>query len=83
MAAASIVSWLCGLASAALPISIATLAAFMGALVLCWLQVGRDVLTARSIASLGPYAINKISLYRRMLSRRHDLQWIRTDRGRG
>jgi cellulose synthase/poly-beta-1,6-N-acetylglucosamine synthase-like glycosyltransferase len=83
MAAASIVGRLCGLASAGLPISMAALAAFMGALVLCWLQVGRDVLPAGSIASFASYAVNKISLYRRMLSRRHDLQWIRTDRGRG
>jgi cellulose synthase/poly-beta-1,6-N-acetylglucosamine synthase-like glycosyltransferase len=66
--------------SAALVVSTANLLVFLLAAFLAWLKCGRDVLPPRAIWSIAPYVFGKLGLYRRILSRRTDAQWIRTDR---
>jgi cellulose synthase/poly-beta-1,6-N-acetylglucosamine synthase-like glycosyltransferase len=81
LVAASALGRMLGLASAALPFSAAVLGAYVGALLLCWLNFGRDVLPAASILSIAYYVAGKFPLYNQIFCRGQDLRWIRTDRG--
>jgi cellulose synthase/poly-beta-1,6-N-acetylglucosamine synthase-like glycosyltransferase len=71
-----------GLSSAAMPISAASLLAFLTGVLLSWLKYGRDILPPGAILSVPRYMIGKLPLYRQILSRKSDSQWIRTDRGK-
>jgi glycosyltransferase involved in cell wall biosynthesis len=71
---------LLGLSSAALLVSTTSLATFAGGVFLSWLKYGRDILPPRAIWLIGAYAIGKLPLYSRILSRKSGGQWIRTDR---
>jgi cellulose synthase/poly-beta-1,6-N-acetylglucosamine synthase-like glycosyltransferase len=69
-----------GLPSTALTISAANLSAYTIAVMLCWLKFGRDILPLSSISSVATYAIDKLPLYRQIVSRNGNSEWIRTDR---
>lgn len=69
-----------GLSSVAKPISIAAVSALMLAIFLGWLRCGRDVLPAKAALSIVPYVAGKFGIYGRILSRRSDARWIKTDR---
>jgi cellulose synthase/poly-beta-1,6-N-acetylglucosamine synthase-like glycosyltransferase len=71
---------LAGVSHAAFAVSAASMAALAIAVLLSWWKVGRDVLPPRAILSVLPYVARKIPLYRQILSRGDDAQWIRTDR---
>jgi hypothetical protein len=53
---------------------------FIVAIFLAWLKCGRDVLPARTMFSIAPFVIEKLGLYRQILSGKADAQWDRTDR---
>ena len=65
----------------ALFISTACLVALTVAVFLAWLKHGRDVLPANRLILIAGYILEKLPLYRQLLSRRTDPLWIRTDRG--
>jgi hypothetical protein len=69
-----------GLSSVAMPISIAAVSALMLAVFLAWLKCGRDVLPAKAALSIVPSVVGKLGIYGRILSRRLDARWIKTDR---
>ena len=69
-----------GLSSVPLIISTATLLGFIVAIALAWLKCGRDVLPASRILSIAPFVIEKLGLYRQILSGKSAAQWDRTDR---
>ena len=69
-----------GLSSVAMPISIAAVSALMLAIFLAWLKCGRDVLPIEATLSIVPYVVGKLGVYGRILSRRLDARWIKTDR---
>jgi cellulose synthase/poly-beta-1,6-N-acetylglucosamine synthase-like glycosyltransferase len=69
-----------GLGYAALFLSAASMLAFALSLLLCWLKCGRDILPLNSFRSIVPYFKAKLVIYPKMLSRRRQSQWIRTDR---
>jgi cellulose synthase/poly-beta-1,6-N-acetylglucosamine synthase-like glycosyltransferase len=71
---------LLGASSSAILVSSASLVGFAGGVFLCWVKYGRDILPPGAILSIAPYAIGKLPLYGRMLSRKSGRQWIRTDR---
>jgi cellulose synthase/poly-beta-1,6-N-acetylglucosamine synthase-like glycosyltransferase len=71
---------LLGFSSAALLISSASLVVFTGAVFLCWLKYGRDVLPPGATLLVAPYMIGKLPLYRQIFSRKSGSRWIRTDR---
>jgi cellulose synthase/poly-beta-1,6-N-acetylglucosamine synthase-like glycosyltransferase len=71
---------LLGVSSSAMLVSSASLVGFAGGVFLCWVKYGRDILPPSAILSIAPYAIGKLPLYGRMLSRKSGRQWIRTDR---
>lgn len=71
---------LLGLPSLAMLISVAAVSALMLTIFLAWLKCGRDVLPATAALSIVPYAVAKLSMYGRILSRRLDARWIKTDR---
>jgi hypothetical protein len=50
------------------------------ALFLAWSSFGRDLLPREQLRHLAGYFLQKIPLYRRMLTGRESSQWIRTDR---
>ena len=54
--------------------------AFVAAVLLCWWKYGRDILTLRDIVLILFYVAGKAPLYRQLLSRKRDSQWVRTDR---
>ena len=63
-------------------IATANLLTFTFAVLLAWLNFGRNILPARSILSIGPLALSKLHFYNQMLSGRSlATQWVRTDRG--
>jgi cellulose synthase/poly-beta-1,6-N-acetylglucosamine synthase-like glycosyltransferase len=81
MAALASLAALAGLPSAALPVSAVSLVAFSLAVLLAWLQCGREVLPLQAVWSIGPYMLIKLGLYRRIVSDAgQDAEWIRTDR---
>ena len=69
-----------GCSSAALIIGAVTFAAFVLAVFLAWLKVGRDILPPRSFLLIVVYLFGKLRIYRRFVSRRSAPRWIRTDR---
>jgi cellulose synthase/poly-beta-1,6-N-acetylglucosamine synthase-like glycosyltransferase len=71
---------LLGLSSIALIISATSFAAFALAAFLCWLTHGRDLLPPAALLAVMPYVLGKFGLYGRLLSRRRESHWIRTDR---
>jgi cellulose synthase/poly-beta-1,6-N-acetylglucosamine synthase-like glycosyltransferase len=71
---------LTGGSSAALVISALTLLVFMLASFLAWLKCGRDILPPAAILLIAPYVLQKLSLYRHILSDREQSHWKRTDR---
>lgn len=72
------IATLAGVSSAALYVSLISLAGLLGGVLLCWLNYGRDVLPLRSIPSMIPFVCGKFPLYLQILSR--NSQWSRTDR---
>ena len=74
------ISVLFGLPSTSLIIGSMSLSAYVLAIMLCWLNFGRDLLPARSIYAVITYAIGKIRLYLQFVSGRGNSSWIRTDR---
>jgi hypothetical protein len=69
-----------GISSAALFVSSASLAGFIGAVFISWLKYGRDILPPGSILLIFSYVFRKLPLYRNILLRKFSSQWIRTDR---
>ena len=82
MLAVSAVGVLFGLSSAAFVVSAASFSVFMFAVLLCWLNFGRDVLPLGSVLSVASYIVGKLPLYRQILSRENAPRWIRTDRAK-
>ncbi len=76
----STVLWLFGWSSAAMPISAIAISAMLLSTLLAWVNCGRSVLPIGATLSIAPYALGKTSLYWRILSRRVDARWIKTDR---
>jgi len=73
---------LMGFSSSAMAVSTATVLAFLVAVGLAWLECGRDVVPIGAILSIPRYVLGKRGVYRRLLSRKTDMPWIRTDRTR-
>ena len=71
---------LLGFSSVALLINSASLLVFTGAVFLCWLKYGRDILPIGATLLFVPYMIGKLPLYRQIFSRKSGSRWIRTDR---
>lgn len=80
--AVSAVGVLFGLSSAAFVVSAASFSVFMFAVLLCWLNFGRDILPLGSILSVASYIVGKLPLYGQILSRENTPRWIRTDRAK-
>jgi len=73
---------LCGLSSLALKVSAVTAVAYASAVFVSWLKFGRDVLPLKSIISILPYIVGKLSLYGQIFFRRRSpSHWVRTARG--
>ena len=79
-AAASACMFLAGFSSIALVISALNLATLIAAVFLCWFTRGRDILPPHSIFALFAFALNKLVLYRKMMTHRGPTEWIRTNR---
>jgi cellulose synthase/poly-beta-1,6-N-acetylglucosamine synthase-like glycosyltransferase len=73
---------LLGFSSAAMWVSAASLVGFVSAMVLCWLNCGRDLLPLGKVLSIASYVLRKLPIYRQILSRKRSSQWIRTDRSK-
>jgi cellulose synthase/poly-beta-1,6-N-acetylglucosamine synthase-like glycosyltransferase len=71
---------LLGTSSAAMLVSLASLAVFAGGVLLSWWKYGRDVLPPASILLIPSYVIGKLPLYGPILFRKSGAQWTRTDR---
>lgn len=56
------------------------LVGFIFCILLAWFKFGREALPAHEALLVGPFALRKIRLYRRMLIGGTASQWIRTDR---
>jgi len=69
-----------GLSSAPLIINVAATLGLLAAVFLCWLKFCRDVLSASALLSIPYYIIQKLHLYRDVLTRRKTTRWARTDR---
>ncbi len=69
-----------GLSSAAFVVSGTSFSVFMFAVLLCWLKFGRDILPLGSVLPVASYIVDKLPLYRQILSREKTSRWIRTDR---
>ena len=78
----SLGAWLIGMGSKALLIGLACLAGFTCAIMFCWLKTGRDLLPPKSIVIIIISVLKKIPFYYRIMLRRTDSTWIRTDRRR-
>ena len=76
------IAFLIGVHSTALIVSVISLLAYSLAIVVCWLNCGREILPLSSIFSVASYAVSKLPLYRQILSRGDGSEWIRTDRGK-
>lgn len=82
MLVVSVVGALFGLSFAALFISVTILSGYVTAVLLCWLKFGRDILPLGSALAVAAYVVNKLPLYRQIISRGNCQQWIRTDRAK-
>ena len=71
---------LLGISSAAMLVSSASLVGLIGTIFVSWLKYGREILPSVSILLMFSYVLEKIPLYRKILSRKSSSQWIRTDR---
>ena len=69
-----------GIGSAAFLVSLYNLAAFTFTAMLCWLKFGRDVLPLKSALWAVAIPLAKIPFYCRLLLKRNNYTWIRTDR---
>jgi cellulose synthase/poly-beta-1,6-N-acetylglucosamine synthase-like glycosyltransferase len=72
-----------GISPAAISINLVNLAALSGGVFVAWLKYGRDILQPGSILLIFKYVLGKIPLYFKILLRDFNLEWIRTDRGKG
>jgi glycosyltransferase involved in cell wall biosynthesis len=63
-------------------VSIASLLILTIAISLAWIKYGRDILPFCYLYSIAVYVYSKLPLYRKILSRRTKLRWVRTDRSR-
>jgi cellulose synthase/poly-beta-1,6-N-acetylglucosamine synthase-like glycosyltransferase len=66
--------------SAAMFVVSASLVEFIGAVFVCWLKFGRDILPPRAVLSIFSYVFGKFPIYRNILLRKSGSEWIRTDR---
>ena len=71
-----------GVSPAAISISLMSFVALVGGVFLSWAKYGRDILQPRSILLIFPYVLRKLPLYVRILLRKLNFEWIRTDRGK-
>jgi cellulose synthase/poly-beta-1,6-N-acetylglucosamine synthase-like glycosyltransferase len=71
-----------GVSPAAISLSVLSVVALMGGVFLSWLKYGRDILQPSSIFLMFTYVLGKLPFYIRMLSRKFESEWIRTDRRR-
>lgn len=71
---------LLGISSAAIFVASVSLFALAAGVFVSWLKFGRDIMPPRSILLMLSYLIGKLSLYRKILSRKLGSDWIRTDR---
>lgn len=69
-----------GLSPWLLLLSTVNMAFFFTAILLAWLDFGRDILPLRSVGATALYALSKLGLYRDFAGGRISKQWIRTDR---
>jgi cellulose synthase/poly-beta-1,6-N-acetylglucosamine synthase-like glycosyltransferase len=69
-----------GFSSPSLTVSTASLIAFLLAGLLAWLKCGRDLVPIRAVLAILFYLSGKLNIYRAILSRKIDAQWIRTER---
>jgi cellulose synthase/poly-beta-1,6-N-acetylglucosamine synthase-like glycosyltransferase len=77
---AAVLAAMFGSSSTALFTSTASLAALGIAVLLAWLKYGRGVLPARRLFSIATYILQKLPLYRQLLTNRGTPLWVRTDR---
>jgi cellulose synthase/poly-beta-1,6-N-acetylglucosamine synthase-like glycosyltransferase len=73
---------LIGLSAAPMLISMGSFLALLLATIVAWWKCGRIVLPLGATLSMAPYALGKIGLYGRILFRRMETRWIRTDRSK-
>jgi len=76
------VAFIGGLSTVPLVIAGATVGALFLAILVCWLNFGRDLLPVGALAALGPFIVRKIHLYRGIFAGERTLQWTRTHRRR-
>jgi cellulose synthase/poly-beta-1,6-N-acetylglucosamine synthase-like glycosyltransferase len=69
-----------GISAAAMWISCACLLGLIALLFIVWLKYGREILPPASLCLILPHVFGKIFLYRKILFRKSDLEWIRADR---
>ena len=69
-----------GVSSVALPVSVVSFVALVGGIFLSWLRYGRDILQPSSIFLMFTYVVGKLPFYIRILSRKFNSEWVRTDR---
>ena len=69
-----------GLSSWPLMLSTINTAFFFTAILLAWLDFGRDILPTNALSTTATYALAKFSLYRDFFRGRAIKQWVRTDR---
>lgn len=61
-------------------VSLTSLSAFIIALFISWLKYERDILPLRSMSLIVHYAVERLPLYRKIMSREFGAQWTRTAR---
>ncbi len=73
---------LIGLSAVPMLISMESFLALLLATIVAWWKYGRSILPLGATLSIAPYALGKIGLYGRILFRRVETRWIRTDRSK-
>jgi len=71
-----------GASVAALVVVGTALAVLCATLIVAWRSAGRDLLSARELASIPGYVLGKVGIYRRLFGRRQT-EWVRTRRDDG
>ncbi|HMD53252.1 MAG TPA: glycosyl transferase, partial [Phycisphaerae bacterium] len=66
----SVIVWLSGL----------SLIIFTVAILLAWLECGKDILPLHEIPKIVSYVLWKFKLYMKMLGSKNKVEWIRTER---
>jgi cellulose synthase/poly-beta-1,6-N-acetylglucosamine synthase-like glycosyltransferase len=69
-----------GVSTAAISVSLVSIVALVGGVFLSWLKYGRDILQPKSIFPMFAYVLRKLPLYIKILSRKLNSEWIRTNR---